>query len=85
MLAKGLSRLGEGRIGAFDEASRDCVFGGSLEDLAEGGFTLGAGGGFRKIFKEGFSFKGEGVPICFTEVVESFDRAGVSVDFRKGE
>ena len=85
MLDKGLSRLGEGGIGVFDEASGDCVFGGSLEDLAEGGFTLGAGGGFRKIFKEGISFKGEGVPICFTEVVESFDRAGVSVDFRKGE
>ena len=85
MLDKGLSRLGEGGIGVFDEASRDCVFGGSLEDLAESGFTLGAGGRVRKVFKEGFGFKGKGVPVCFMEVVEGFDRAGGSGDFGNGE
>ena len=56
MLDKGFSRLREGRVGIFDEASRNSVFGGSLEDLAESGFTLGAGGRVRKVFKEGFSF-----------------------------
>ena len=56
-----------------------------MEDLAESGFTLGAGGRVRKVFKEGFSFKGKGVPVCFTEIVESFDRAGGSSDFREGE
>ena len=56
MLDKGFSRLREGSVGIFDEASRNSVFGGSLEDLAESGFTLGAGGRVRKVFKKGFSF-----------------------------
>ena len=85
MLDKGFSRLREGRVGIFDEASRNSVFGGSLEDLAESGFTLGAGGRVRKVFKEGFGFKGKGVPVCFMEVVEGFNRAGGSGDFREGE
>ena len=85
MLDKGFSRLREGWVGVFDEASRDSVFGGSLEDLAESGFTLGAGGRVGKVFKKGFSFKGKGVPVCFMEVVEGFDRTGGSGDFREGE
>ena len=56
MLDKGFSRLRERRVGIFDVASRDSVFGGGLEDLAESGFTLGAGGRVRKVFKKGFSF-----------------------------
>ena len=56
MLDKGFSRLREGGVLVFDEAGRDSVFGGSLEDLAKSGFTLGAGGRVRKVFKKGFSF-----------------------------
>lgn len=56
-----------------------------MEDFAKNGFTLGAGGGVRSIFKKGFSFKGKSVPVCFTEIMEGFDRTGRSGDFREGE
>jgi len=46
---------------------------------------LGAGGGFRSIFKKGFGFKGKSVPVCFTEVMEGFDRTGRSGNYREGE
>ena len=85
LLDKGFRRLGKGRVRVFDEARRNRVFGGSLEDFTENGFTLGAGGGIRSIFKKGFSFKDKSIPVCFAEVMEGFDRTGGSGDFREGE
>jgi len=83
LLDEGFSRLGEGRVSVFDEAGRNRVFGGSLEDFTKNGFTLGAGRGVRSIFKKGFGFKGKSVPVCFAEIMEGFYRTGGSGDFRE--
>ena len=85
MLNNGFSTLGKGRVSVFDEARRNRVFGGSLEDFPENGFTLGAGGGVRIIFKKGFSFKGKSILFCFAEIMGGFERTGGSGDFREGE
>ena len=57
MLDKGLSRLGEGGIGVFDEASGDCVFGGSLEDLGKL-LHLGSRRKDQEDLQRGFQFQG---------------------------